>query len=109
MSRPLRGHDQLVVYDHRLQQILTAAPPHMTCLARTLKLQIPPLLSCVALDNVDDGKVAYHLQVFRNMPRIDNGFPSWLVLLEKGVVITLIRPESLITRSRLRVPFGSIV
>ena len=67
----------------------------MTCLARTLKLQIPPLLSCVTLDNVDDGKVAHHLEVFRNMPRIDNGLPSWLVLLEKGVVITLILPEVL--------------
>ncbi len=73
MSRPLGVHDQLVVQHHGPQQILTATLPHMTNLARILILHIPPLLTRVALDVVDEGEVTYYLEDFRQMPLIDIG------------------------------------
>jgi hypothetical protein len=67
-----------------------ATPLHMKSLPATLKLHIPPQQTSVARDVVEEGKAAQNLEVFGQMPLINNGPLIQLVLVQKAQVLTLI-------------------
>ena len=62
----------------------------MTTLAGALKLHVPAMLTSGARDVVEHGEAAHNLEVFGQMPLIDNGPLSWLVLVQKCLVLAQI-------------------